>query len=64
MLGKIEPIRSIEANKALVRRDFEDTPSNPAAGDEILAPGVRFQAMGSCVVRDIRVICVPGQRGP
>jgi len=36
---------SIAANKALVRRYFEDAPSNPAAFDEIFAPVVRLHAI-------------------
>ena len=34
-----------EENKALIRRYYEDAPSNPAACDEIFAPGVRFHAI-------------------
>ncbi len=36
---------SIEANKALVRRYFEDAPHNPDVCDEIFAPRVRFRAI-------------------
>jgi ketosteroid isomerase-like protein len=36
---------SVEQNKALVRRYFEDAPNNPAACDEIFAENVRWHAM-------------------
>jgi predicted ester cyclase len=36
---------SLEKNKALVRRYFEDAPYNPDACDEIFAPSFRFHAI-------------------
>lgn len=36
---------SIEENKALVRRYFEDAPYNPIACDEIFAPSFQFHAI-------------------
>jgi predicted ester cyclase len=36
---------SIEENKALVRRYFEDAPYNPGACDEIFAPSFQFHAI-------------------
>jgi len=36
---------SIDENKAIVRRYFEDAPYNPAACDEIFAEKVRWHAM-------------------
>jgi steroid delta-isomerase-like uncharacterized protein len=36
---------SIEENKALVRRYFEDAPHNPDACDEIFAPSFRFHTI-------------------
>ncbi len=36
---------SLEENKALVRRYFEDAPYNPDACDEIFAPVVRWHAI-------------------
>lgn len=36
---------SIEENKAIVRRYFEDAPYNPASCDEIFAPTVRWHAL-------------------
>ncbi len=36
---------SIESNKALVRRYFEDAPTNPAACDEIFAAQVTWHAL-------------------
>jgi hypothetical protein len=36
---------SLEENKALVRRYFEDAPYNPNACDEIFAPVVRWHAI-------------------
>jgi hypothetical protein len=36
---------SIETNKAIVRRYFEDAPFNPATCDEIFAPTIRWHAL-------------------
>jgi hypothetical protein len=36
---------SLQANKALARRYFEDAPYNPGACDEIFAPQLRFHAI-------------------
>ena len=36
---------SLEENKALVRRYFEDAPFNPDACDEIFAPSFQFRAI-------------------
>jgi steroid delta-isomerase-like uncharacterized protein len=36
---------SLEENKALVRRYFEDAPHNPDACDEIFAPSFRFHTI-------------------
>ncbi len=36
---------SVEENKTLVRRYFEDAPYNPDACDEIFAPSFRFHAI-------------------
>ena len=36
---------TLETNKALVRRYFEDAPYNPAACDEIFAPHVHWHAL-------------------
>ena len=36
---------SVEENKTVVRRYYEDAPDNPEACDEIFAPTVRFHAI-------------------
>ena len=36
---------SLEENKALVRRYYEDAPFNPDACDEIFAPSFQFRAI-------------------
>lgn len=36
---------TIQENKAVARRYFEDAPSNPAACDEIFAPSFRFHTL-------------------
>jgi predicted ester cyclase len=36
---------SLEENKTVARRYFEDAPFNPAACDEIFAPGFQFHAI-------------------
>ncbi len=41
---------SLEDNKALVRRYFEDAPYNPGACDEIFAPKFRFHAIHHATV--------------
>jgi hypothetical protein len=42
----------LEDNKMLVRRYFEDAPSNPAACDEIFAPYFQFQAIHHTAMND------------
>ncbi len=36
---------SLEENKALARRFFEDAPHNPSACDEIFAPNFQYHAL-------------------
>ena len=50
---------SIEENKRLVRRYFEDAPYNPDACDEIFAPAFQFHAIVWTGVTPQTVECTP-----
>ena len=50
---------SIEENKALVRRYFEDAPYNPEACDEIFAPRFQFHTILHASVTPQVVECTP-----
>lgn len=50
---------SIEENKKLVRRYFEDAPYNPDACDEIFAPAFQFHAIVHTSVTPQVVECTP-----
>jgi ketosteroid isomerase-like protein len=51
---------SLDHNKELVRRYFEDAPYNPAACDEIFAPTFQFHAIVHTGVTPQTVQCTPG----
>jgi hypothetical protein len=50
---------SLEENKAVVRRFYEDAPCNPAACDEIFAPHFLFLAIQQAGVTPQVVECTP-----
>ena len=50
---------SLEDNKALVRRYFEDVPYNPDACDEIFAPSFQFHAIVHTSITPQVVECTP-----
>jgi ketosteroid isomerase-like protein len=50
---------TIEENKAVVHRYFEDAPSDPAACDEILAPTIRIHTIQHAAVTSQTVESTP-----